>query len=500
VGREEIVTEQPPLLSVQGLSKRFGATQALARVGFEIAPGEVHTLVGENGAGKSTLIKVLGGVHIADEGEIRIDGAPVRFRGPRDAQAVGIVTIPQEMQLVSSSSVADNVLLGTWPRKSVFGILPAVDRTAMRERAAAVLAQLGLECDPDARVGDLAFAERQLVAIARALSLRARILILDEPTASLENREAERLFEVIHALTSDGVAVIYVSHRLDEIVALSDRCTVMRDGRVVSECRRGEIDQETLVRLMTGRDLDELRRSHREEFGSAQLEGHTFAGEVSVRAGEVIGLAGLLGSGTSDLLLSLYGAAPGKGTETKVKGVPVALSRPRKAIASGIGLVPGERRLGLILGMSVRDNIVLPNLDSYMRYGRLDTARMDAVVGELIKALDIRPANPSAKVGDLSGGNQQKVIFARWLAGEVHTLLLDEPTQGIDVAAKARIHHLIRDFVNADGAVVFASSEMVEVMNMSDTVLAMRNGRVVDALKRGTVNYSEGTLRSALGG
>lgn len=494
------MTEPPPLLSVHGLSKRFGATQALARVGFAITPGEVHTLVGENGAGKSTLIKVLGGVYSADEGEIRVDGAPVRFRGPRDAQEAGIVTIPQEMQLVASSSVADNVLLGAWSTKPLFGFLPSVDRDAMRERASAVLAQLGFECDPDARVGDLAFAERQLVAIARALSLRARVLILDEPTASLENREAERLFEVIGSLTADGVAVIYVSHRLDEIVALSDRCTVMRDGRVVSECRRGEIDQETLVRLMTGRDLDELRRSHREEFGPAQLEGHTFAGEVSVRAGEVIGLAGLLGSGTSELLLSLYGAAPAKRADTRIKGVPAALTRPRKAIAAGIGLVPGERRLGLILNMSVRDNIVLPNLDSFMRRGRLDTRRINTVICGLIKALDIRPAKPSAKVGELSGGNQQKVVFARWLAGKVHTLLLDEPTQGIDVAAKARIHHLIREFVNGDGAVVFASSEMVEVMNMSDTVLAMRNGRVVDSLKRGATNYSEGTLRSALGG
>ncbi len=487
------------LLVIEGLCKRFAATQALDEVDFALDAGEVHTLVGENGAGKSTLIKVLGGVIARDAGKIRIDGTEVRFRGPREARETGIVVIPQEMQLVPSASVAENVTLGAWPQKRVLGVLPMLDKRAMHRRAGELLAQLDFHRDLDTLVDTMSFAERQLVAIARALMHEARVLVLDEPTASLETREAERLFAVISGLKKRGVGIVYVSHRLDEVVELADRCTVLRDGRVVTTCRRGEFEAEHLIRWMTGRDLEELRRPHATDFGPVHLDTGPEAGGIAVRRGELTGLAGLLGSGTSAVLRRVYGAA-GKRANITLRGEARSFSRPAEAIAAGIGLVPEERRLGLVMGLSVRDNIVLPSLDKLSSPIGLDTARVDRLVGEMMESLDIRPRDPSLPVNQLSGGNQQKVIFARWLVSHVDTMLLDEPTQGIDVGAKARIHHLMREFVEGGGAILFASSSMSEVMHMSDTVVAMRSGGVVARLTRGSQRYNEGELRAALAG
>ncbi|MCL4744180.1 MAG: sugar ABC transporter ATP-binding protein [Burkholderiaceae bacterium] len=488
-----------PLLVIEGLCKRFAATQALDAVDFALGAGEVHSLVGENGAGKSTLIRILGGITARDAGDIRLDGREVRFRGPREAREAGIVVIPQEMQLVPSASVAENVTLGAWPQKRLIGVLPVLDARAMRRRAAGLLAQLDFHRDLDTRVDAMSFAERQLVAIARALMHEARVLVLDEPTASLETREAERLFAVIAALKKRGVGIIYVSHRLDEVVALADRCTVLRDGCVVATCRRGEFEAEHLIRWMTGRDLDELRRPHESSFGPVHLDTGAEAGGIAVRRGELSGLAGLLGSGTSAVLRRVFGAATTPVTVT-LRGEAHRFSRPAQAIAAGVGLVPEERRLGLVMGLSVRDNIALPNLEKLSSAFGLDVAQIDRLVGQMMESLDIRPRDPSLPVNQLSGGNQQKVIFARWLVGHVDTLLLDEPTQGIDVGAKARIHHLMRDFVEGGGAILFASSSMAEVMHMSDTVVAMRSGEIVARLTRGSPQYSEGALRAALAG
>jgi ABC-type sugar transport system ATPase subunit len=374
-----------------------------------------------------------------------------------------VVLIPQEMRVVPAATVAENVMLGQTPTRA----LGMVDTKRMNEMARAQLARLNLEIDPRTRMDRLGFAERQLAVVARALAHRARVLILDEPTAALERREVARLFEVIAGLKRDGVGIVFISHRLDEVCEIADRVTVLRDGRAVETLSRGGFDAERLIQLMTGRDLEELRRPHTLDFGGALLSD----ARLTLREREIVGLAGLLGGGTTDLLKSIY-------------------AEPSRAIARGIGFVPGERAQGLVMGMSVRDNIALPHLRA---------RRIDELVARLIEALDIRPRDPAKSVRELSGGNQQKVMFARWLAGNIRVLLLDEPTHGIDIGAKAQIHRLIRKFADDGGGVVFASSEMIEVLSIADAVLALKGGDVVARLDR-TGDYTERALRAALGG
>ena len=497
------MTRPAPLVAAEGISKRFTGTQALDEVSFTLARGEVHALIGENGAGKSTLIKILGGVHAPDAGTLAIAGVPTAFASPRAALAAGIVVIPQEMRVVPAQTVAENVMMGHVPTRLALGLVPAVDRRAMRERTRDLLARFNLEIDVDAPVGRLPFAERQLVMIARALGHDATVLVLDEPTAALETREVERLFEVVATLKAAGVGIVYVSHRLDEVERLADRCTILRDGRVVEVFERGTLGREDMIRLMTGRDLEELHRPHDRSFGKLLLEFDHGAegedrGEVSVREREVVGLAGLLGSGTTEMLRRMFGAGSTP-APIRLGDGEVTLRSPAHAIRRGLGLVPGERGEGLIMALTVRENIVLPHLNRLSKVWRLDRAAVDRLVTELMDAVDIRPRDPNRPVCELSGGNQQKVIFARWLAGHADILLLDEPTHGIDVGAKAQIHRLMRRFVEDGGGIVFSSSEMIEVLSISDGVIALRHGEVVARMSRDG-EYTERALRMALGG
>jgi ABC-type sugar transport system ATPase subunit len=486
-----------PAASARNVTKHFGATRALEDVSFDVEPGEIHALVGENGAGKSTLVRILDGVHQPDSGGIEIDGTPCRLASPRAAIAAGIVMIPQELRLVPALSIAENLALGDLPVRRLFGLPLFVDRARMREEARALLAELDFAPDPDCRVDALSFAERQLVAIAKALRRRAKVLILDEPTAALEKREIDRLFAVLVRMQRQGAAIIYVSHRLDEVVALADRCTVLRDGRVAASSRRGAFSVADLVHAMTGRAV-EAQDVTALSVGDVVLEdAAALADAVRVRSHEVVGLAGLLGSGGEGVLRRLFGLNRAPSVVRLSEG-PRRLASPACAIAAGIGMVPGERRLGLVMNQSVRDNILLPSLTRLSRGGRLDRAAGDRLVAELMDLLDIRPRRPDVKASALSGGNQQKAILAKWLARRVGVLLLDEPTQGIDVAAKAQIHALVRDFARRGGAVVVNSSDLAELVRLCDAVLALRAGAVVERLERSDLD--EKRLRTAIGG
>ncbi len=485
-----------PAASVEGVSKHFDATVALEGVDFDVAFGEIHAVVGENGAGKSTLIRILGGVHRPDRGGIAVEGVARHFASPHDAIAAGIVTIPQELRLVPALSIAENIALGDLPARRL-GPLALVDRGRMREEARRVLAQLDYAPDPDARVSSLGFAERQLVAIAKALRRRCRIFILDEPTAALEKREIDRLFSVLARMKAQGTAIVYISHRLDEVVAIADRCTVLRDGKVAAVARRGAFSVHDLVSAMTGRAEEEVVTAPVAPGNLLLAAAPDNAHPLRLHAREAIGLAGLLGSGTSRMLARLFGIA--EPVEVEVGGRRRRLASPHDAIAAGFGMVPGERRLGLVMNQSVRDNILLPNLDALSRVLWLDRAAGDRIVAEIMELLDIRPRRPELRASALSGGNQQKVILAKWLARRVGVLLLEEPTQGIDVAAKAQIHALVRDFVTRGGGVLVNSSDLAELGRLCDSVLAVRQGRIAQTLTRAG-GLDEPKLRAAIGG
>ncbi len=485
-----------PVLRADAICKRFDLTVALDGVDFDARRGEIHALVGENGAGKSTLIRILGGVHHPDSGRILVSGQPRTFASPHAAIAAGIVTIHQELRLVPALSIAENIALGELPVRRL-GPVAMVNRTRMREQARAVLEQLDFHTDVRRPVASLGFAERQLVAIAKGLCRECQVFILDEPTAPLEKREVERLFSVLGRMKEQGTAIIFISHQLDEVVTIADRCTVLRDGRVAAISRRGAFSVTDLVGAMTGRSLEQAEAAapvRGEVLLSARPDNTT---GLELRAGEVIGLAGLLGSGADKILRRMFGIE--EPIETRIRGGARQLKNPRDAIQAGIGMVPGERRLGLVMNQSVRDNILLPNLDVLSRIGCLDRKAGDRMVLALMELADIRPRAPELKAYALSGGNQQKVILAKWLAREIAVLLLEEPTQGIDVAAKAQIHGLIRNFARRGGAALVNSSDLGELARLCDSVLAVRREAIAGRFNR-TEGLDERKLRAAIGG
>jgi ABC-type sugar transport system ATPase subunit len=473
-------------VNVQGLGKAFGATRALTDVSFRLRGGEVLALLGENGAGKSTLIKILCGVHEADQGQICIDDQPTCFATPQQAIRAGVVQVPQELRVVPALSVAHNVMLGHLPVRRIAGFLPVLDVGRMRDRARVVLAELGIDLDPGAAAGSLGFAEKQLIVIARALAHQAKILILDEPTASLEKREVDRLFDVIRSSRAKGVAIIYISHRLDEIPQIADQCLVLRDGRVAARINQPPFSMDFLVEAMTGHKWqgrpDELKviPKLRETVDVAGFS-------LAIHRGQVLGLAGLLGSGTNSILHRLFGSDP-----------PWNSSGVRDAIARGRALVPGERSRSLVGSLSVRDNILLPHLHRYVSWTGQDERAMNEKVGRMIELLDIRPRAPWMPVRKLSGGNQQKVAFAKWLASDAEVLLLDEPTNGIDIAAKGRIHQAIQEFTLAGGSVLMSSSDLNELLDLSHTIAVLRQGKVTEMMRRGD-DFGEPRLRRLLG-
>jgi len=492
-----------PLVEVRGISKAFPGVRALDDVSLTVGRGEVLAVIGENGAGKSTLLKILAGVQPPDAGEILVAGRSVRFRGVEDALRAGIALIHQELNLADNLDLAGNIFLGREPRR-----LGLLDLRAMRREAAGWLAMVGLDLDPATPLARLSIGRRQLVEIAKAVSTRARLLIMDEPTSSLSARETETLFGVVRDLRSRGVSVIWISHRLAEIKELADRVTVLRDGRNAGEIPdRGGIEHDRMIRMMVGRDIDRLARRPSHPPGGVVLEARGLrtaahpgqAVSLAVRAGEIVGIAGLVGAGRSELLATLFGVTPAVAGAVLVGGRAVTPATPRAAIRAGLALVPEDRKQqGLILEMAVRENVSLAALATAGRGGFIDVPGERRLAAELIAALAIKTPGDRQAVRYLSGGNQQKVVLAKWLAIRPRVLLLDEPTRGIDVGAKAEIYDLVHRLAGDGLAVLFVSSEMEEILSLADRALVMHEGRLVGELDRGQL-AEENLMRLAAG-
>ena len=478
--------DAPARLRFEGVSKRFGGVVALDGVSFEAAPGVVHAIVGENGAGKSTLMNILGGSVRPDAGRVFLDGEEVAPRTARESQRLGVAVVHQELSIAPHLTVAENVFLGRWAHRRVTGL---VRRRAMERATAALLDRLGVDLRPGAPVGELSVANQQMVEIARALSMDARVLVLDEPSAVLTPPEVERLFGIVRGLTERGASVLYISHRLEEIFTLAGAVTVLRDGRHVSTRLVAETDEATLIREAVGRDVAAHAPASR-NLGAPALtvEGLTVPGrceDVSfeVRAGEVLCLAGLVGSGRSSVARAIFGAAPVRSGAIRVGEAAGPFASPRAAQRAGVALIPEDRkREGLLLFRPVRENLLLAERGSAARGGVISLRRERATARRLLAERAIRAAGPEAEARTLSGGNQQKVLIARWLLREYPVYIFDEPTRGVDVGAKAEIHALIESIVARGGAALVISSDLPEALALGDRIGVMRAGRLVGTL------------------
>ena len=476
-----------PRVSLAGISKRFGATAALTDVSLDLLAGEIHGLVGENGAGKSTLVKILAGVHQPDAGEIRLDGEPVTIPNPPAARSLGIAVVHQEPKLFPDLSVAENVFLGEPPK----GPLGSIAWGEMRRRAAALFEDLDVHLDVAAQVRGLSMADQQLVEIAKALSVDARVLILDEPTASLSSHEVDRLFAIVRRTRERGVAILFVSHRLEEVFALCDRATVFRDGRHVVTAVTTELTTDTLVRHMVGREVvlfpkeagtpgDELLavRGLTDANGFREIS-------FSVRAGEIVGLAGLVGAGRTEIARVLFGIEPRVSGEVLIEGLPVNFRSPSDALAAGIAYVPEDRHQdGLVLDFSITDNVTLPILARLFPRLFVRHAVEAHLASEYTERLRVRATGVDQFVQALSGGNQQKVVIAKWLATKPRILILDEPTRGVDIGSKVEVHRIMNELAASGLGILMISSDLPEVLAMSDRIVVLHEGRVAAEILR----------------
>jgi ribose transport system ATP-binding protein len=478
-----------PLISIRNLSKSFPGVRALSHVQFELLGGEVHALVGENGAGKSTLMKILAGVYSKDSGEILYNGEPVNFVSPGAAQAVGIWIVHQELQLMNHLTVAQNIFIGREPRGRL-GIL--LDEDKLNRQAREILDHMNLDLDPRAIVGGLTVAMQQMVEIAKALSFHSRVLIMDEPTAALNDAEIADLFNMIRELKARGVGIVYISHKMDELKQISDRVTVLRDGEYVATVPTATTSMDAIIGMMVGRTLMDVERA------PTQAPQREVALEVrglncgplvknvgfTVRRGEILGFAGLMGAGRTEVARAVFGADKAQSGEILVRGVAAAIKSPRQAVALGIGYLSEDRkRFGLATGMDVEANVVMTNLAKYLSLKFfLRKQLIRATVLSFIKLLDIRTPSATQEVRLLSGGNQQKIVVAKWLARDCDILFFDEPTRGIDIGAKTEIYKLLRSLAEQGKAIVMISSELPEILRMSDRIVVMCEGRITGEL------------------
>lgn len=504
------MTQTEPLLQMENISKGFPGVIALTNARLRVAQGEVHGLVGQNGAGKSTMIKILTGAYRRDGGTISFDGRTVDFHSPQQAQANGISTIYQEINLVPFRSVAENIFMGREPRR--WGL---IDWRHMHVEAAQLLSRLGVHGDVSQPLLNFNVAIQQMVAIARAVSFKSKLVVMDEPTSSLDDREVATLFDVIRQLKADGVSVIFITHRLDELYTICDRVTIMRDGQTVDEQPISAISKLELVAKMLGKELGEVQRSGQTSFDASQhhaegilLEaselqrGQALKGaSVSVRAGEIVGLAGLLGSGRTETARAIFGADPIEAGEVRLESRPAHFRSPADAIRAGIGFCAEDRKAdGIIPYMSVRENLTLAALPTLSRNGIVSREQQQQIVDRFIKRLSIKTAGPEQKVRELSGGNQQKVLLARWLCLNPKLLILDEPTRGIDVGAKGEIQGLINELADNGLGVLMISSEIEELIEGSDRVVVMRDKRTVAELPHAGISQDAIMAAMAHGG
>ena len=478
-----------PLISVKKLSKSFPGVRALHDIQFDLVAGEVHTLMGENGAGKSTLMKILAGVYTRDSGEIVYDGQPVDFQSPREAQALGVCIIHQELQLMNHLSVAQNMFIGREPRGRL-GVF--LDEDKLNKQASEILARMHMNLDPRAIVSTLTVAKQQMVEIAKALSFDSRVLIMDEPTSALNDAEIAELFRIIRELKSGGVGIIYISHKMDELKQISDRVTVLRDGEYVATVNAQDTSVETIIGMMVGRTLTDAEPSQRgTDKGEVALEvNHLNAGPLvrdvsfALHKGEILGFAGLMGAGRTEVARAVFGADPVESGEIIVNGVKATIRTPSDAVRRGIGYLSEDRkRFGLATGMDVESNIVMSNLSKFLSFNFfLRRNQMRKTASHFIKLLGIRTPSATQTVRLLSGGNQQKIVIAKWLERDCDVLFFDEPTRGIDVGAKSEIYKLLRELAGQGKAIVMISSELPEVLRMSDRIVVMCEGRITGEL------------------
>ncbi len=479
-------TKGSGVLEIRDVSKAFPNVQALDDVSLDVRPGEVLAFLGENGAGKSTLLKILNGDYRPDAGTLTIDGDALSFSSPREARAAGIRVIYQEPEIIPGVDVAENIFAGELPRRG-----PFIDRRALNARVDAELAEYGFEkVLPRGRMGDeLSSAQRQLVEIMRAVKSKMRILALDEPTSSLSDEEVDRLFTLVRRLKSENVAIIYVSHRLHEILQLADRVAILRDGKLVMVAEAADLDEDMIVRNMVGRDLGEVFDRHPAATDRVVLDVKDIKSDwhkgvsFDIKAGEIVGFAGLIGAGRSELAKVIFGELPMTSGQVSIEGREVHIGQPANAIAEGIGFAPEDRkREGLVLIRSVMENITMAILRRLTRFRIMQRRQERQIASEYVERLNVRTPSIDQEVGKLSGGNQQKVVLARWLAAKPKVLILDEPTRGIDVGAKAEIYRLIDALANEGLAIMLISSELPEVLGMSDRIIVMQGGRITGEL------------------
>jgi len=488
-----MIKENDITLEANCISKSFPGVKALDQIDFSIRKGEVHALVGENGAGKSTLMKILSGIYTPDEGEgsIIFQGNTVNYQNPIQALNDGIILIHQELSLVQELTVAENIFLGHLPLKT-FG---RVEWKELFDNTERIIAQLKCDFKPSDLVSTLSIAYQQMVEIGRALSREVKLIFFDEPTASLTDSEVKILFENIQDLKAKGTAIVYISHKMDEIFKISDRITVMRDGRKTGTLKTPETSRDEVISLMIGRELKDLFQTTEKNIGKEvlrveNLSRDNYVKDVSfnIRSGEVLGLYGLVGAGRSETAEAIFGIVQKDGGKIFLDEKEVAISNPKKAVTLGLGLVPEDRKVqGLILGMACDDNLTLPRLDNMHQFGFLKNSIQNDLFREYAEKLSISTPGPKQLVGKLSGGNQQKIVIGKWISMNPKLLILDEPTRGIDVGSKAEIHRLIDQMASEGIAVLVISSEMPEIIGVSDRIITMREGRVTDEFFRGDI-------------